>query len=813
MIENKAEENKNKENIKNTLIEDEIKSSYLDYAMSVIIGRALPDAKDGLKPVHKRILYSMHELGMLHNKPYKKSARVVGEVLGKYHPHGDSAVYDAMARMVQSFSLRYPLLDGQGNFGSIDGDAPAAMRYTEIRMAKLAEEMLADIDKETVDFKPNFDGSLQEPVVLPSRIPNLILNGSSGIAVGMATNIPPHNMVEVCDAAIHLITNPDCSVQDLMRYIKGPDFPTGATIIGKKGIIDAYETGKGKLVIRAKADIEEIKNKKCLVIKEIPYQINKANLLEEIAQAVRDKIVQGINDIRDESDKEGIRVVIELKKDATPEVVLNQLYQHTKLQDYYNVNLVCILDNQPKLMNLKEILQVFLMHRVNVITRRTQYELKKAEERKHILEGLIIAINNIDDVVAKIKKSKNADEAKNCLIRDYNLSEPQAKAILEMKLQKLASLEQQSIKNENEELRQAITRYKEILSDKNKVLEIIKNDFVELKRDYGDKRRTSIEEGYVEDIDIEDTIESQDVVVTISHAGYAKRIALDTYRAQNRGGKGITAAETKEEDFIEDVFVANTHSYILFFTNKGKVYWLKVYEIPEAGRYATGKPLVNLIHLDEDEKINAFVPIKEFDFGYLVMATKNGTIKKIQLSEFSRPRKTGIKAITLDEKDELIGVRWTDGNMQIILATKNGMAARFDEKDVRPMGRTASGVRGIRLKDDEVVSLEIVDEYKTLLTVTENGYGKRSAITEYRFIGRGGVGVINIKTSERNGKVVAVKAVTEEDDVILVTKSGVMIRIPVRTVSVIGRNTQGVRLMKLEPGDKVVSAAKVAYES
>lgn len=794
------------------LIEEEMKKSYIDYAMSVIVGRALPDIRDGLKPVHRRVLYTMWETGLLPSKPFRKSANVVGNCMARYHPHGDAAIYDTLVRMAQDFSLRYPLVQGQGNFGSIDGDSAAAMRYTEARLSKVAEQMLLDIDKETVDFQPNFDSSGKEPCLLPSKFPNLLVNGSAGIAVGMATNIPPHNMGEICDAVIHMIGSPDCTVNDLMRYVKGPDFPTGATILGTQGIHLAYNTGRGKVRVRANAEIIEDKGKQKIIVDAIPYQVNKSVLIEEMANLVRDKKIIGISDIRDESDKQGMSIVITLKKDANPQIVLNQLYSHTRMQQTFGIIMLVLVNNEPKVLNLKEAISYFLMHRKDVVTRRTQFELKKAEDRAHILEGLIIALNNIDEVVQKIKKSKDAAVASQMLISDYKLTEVQAKAILEMRLQKLASLEQQKIRDEHDELLKLINELKDILASETKIFGIIKDELNEIKQKFGDERKTQIQESDEDEkISEESLITPEEVVVTISHSGYVKRMPVSTYKQQGRGGRGIIAAETKEEDFLEHVFVANTHSYLLLFTSKGKIHWVKVYEIPDASRYAKGKAMVNLVQLDNDEKVSAFVPVKELDEKhFLIMATKNGTVKKTNLAQYSRPRKGGIIAITLDDDDKLIGVSLTSGNDQIILASKNGMAVRFNEEDVRPTGRSARGVRGIKLKgNDEVVGMVKAFDDRQLLSLTENGYGKRTDISEYRLIGRGGSGVINIQCSERNGNVVSVASVTDDDEIVAISKKGIMIRIGVKDISSIGRNTQGVRIMKLGSDDKVGALAKV----
>ena len=798
-----------------TVVEKEIKHAYLTYSMSVIVGRALPDVRDGLKPVHRRILYAMYDLGMLSNKPFKKSARIVGEVIGKYHPHGDIAAYDTLVRMVQDFSLRYPLIQGQGNFGSVDGDSAAAMRYTEARLSKISEEILEDLKKDTVDFQPNFDGELKEPVVLPCKLPNLLINGSSGIAVGMATNIPPHNIGEVIDGTIALIDKPDTNPEQLMRFIKGPDFPTGAIIQGMVGIREAYSTGKGKLKVKAKTRFETIKNRECIIVTEIPYQVNKAQLIEQIADSVNDKIITGIHDIRDESDREGMRIVIELKNDATAEVVLNQLFTHSRMESTFGIMFLGLVNNEPRLLNLKEIIQVFIDHRQEVVRRRSKFDLVRAEERAHILEGLIVALNNIDDVVQKIKKSKDAEAAKAMLVHDYSLSEVQAKAILEMRLQKLASLEQRQIKDEHKSMLELIIEIKAILASEQRILDIIKKELLEMKQKYSDPRRTEISaNGGDEQMNVEDLIEDEDVVVTVTHAGYVKRLPVTTYHQQGRGGKGIIGTATKEEDFVEQFFIASTHSTVLLFTNKGQVHWLKVYEIPEGSRQAKGKAIVNLVQLEQGEMIKAFVPVREFDDQhFLIMCTKSGTIKKTCLGEFSRPRKGGIRAITINEGDELVDVVLTDGAKTIVIATKEGMAIRFVETDVRPMGRSAAGVRGITLRDsDIVIGMVIAEDDKTLLTVTENGYGKRSPVEDYRLIKRGGVGVKNILCSDRNGKAVTIKSVTDDDELMLISQNGIIIRTSIKQISVIGRSTQGVRLMKLEDGDKLVDAANIVSE-
>ncbi|MEM4637695.1 MAG: DNA gyrase subunit A [Candidatus Woesearchaeota archaeon] len=800
----------------NQPIEDEMKKSYLDYAMSVIVGRALPDVRDGLKPVHRRILFAMNELGNTYNKPFKKCARIVGEVLGKYHPHGDAAVYDSLVRMAQDFSLRYTLIQGQGNFGSIDGDNAAAMRYTEARLSKISDELLQDIDKETVEFIPNFDGTLKEPVVLPSKFPNLLVNGSSGIAVGMATNIPPHNLKESCEAVKALINNPDISVEEIFEILKGPDFPTGAEILGKKGILEAYKNGKGIIKIRSVIDVEKNKDKTRLIVKEIPYQINKSSLVENIAELVRDKKINDISDLRDESDKEGIRIVIELKKDANPEIVKNLLYTHSRLQDTFGINFVALVNKEPKLLNIKEYLNSYLNHRLIIVRKRTEYDLKKAEERAHILEGLKIALENIDDVVFKIKNSKSAEEAKTVLIKKYSLTEIQANAILDMKLQKLAALEQEKIKNEYEEINVKIKDYKNILSSEEKILSIIKNEMDEIIEKYSknDSRKTKIVEiDDDEDFDIEDLIPNEPVVITITNSGYIKRMPIEYYKTQNRGGKGIIASDLKDGDFIEQVFVAETHSYLLIITNKGVLHWLKVYKIPDASRHSLGKAIVNLLELETDEKVNAIIPIKDFDDKhYLIMITKKGIIKKTNLIEFSNPRKGGIIAINMDAEngDKLIGAKLTDGTKNILIATKNGQAALFDEQDVRPTGRQSQGVRGIKLEnDDEVIGMIIAENDKQVLTLTENGYGKRTPISEYRLISRGGKGVRNIICSERNGKVVSILSVKDDDEVLFISKKGLIIRTECSQISSVGRNTQGVRLMKLISGDKAVSMTKI----
>ncbi len=798
-----------KEKILPVAIEEEMKRSYIDYAMSVIVGRALPDVRDGLKPVHRRILYAMYELGLFHNKPYKKSARIVGEVLGKYHPHGDAAVYDALVRMVQDFSLRYPLIDGQGNFGSIDGDAPAAMRYTEARLAEIAEEMLADIEKDTVDFVPNFDDSLKEPSVLPAKLPNLLVNGSSGIAVGMATNIPPHNLCEVCDAIALLIDNPDASLEELMEVIKGPDFPTGAYILGREGIIRAYTTGRGTIRLRGRTHIEEGKRKKRIIITEIPYMVNKAKLIESIADLVRNKKIEGITDIRDESDREGMRVVIELRQNASPEVILNQLYKNTQLETTFGIINLVLVDGEPRVLNLRDTILEFIRHRKEVVTRRTRFELARAEKRAHILEGLRIALKNIDAIIKLIRGSPSAAEAKEALMKKFSLTETQAQAILDMRLQKLAKLEREKIEEEYRRLLREIEHLRSLLASEKKILQVVKKETLELKRKYGDERRTEIvaEAG---EISIEDLIAREEMVVTITQGGYIKRLPVSTYRQQRRGGRGIVGVEAKE-DQVKDIYVASTHDYMLFFSNTGKVYWRKVYEIPTAGRYSRGKAMVNLIEEAANERITATLAVNDFsEERYVFFATKLGKVKKTPLSAFGKPRRGGILAISLAEGDELVEVELTDGRQEILLATRYGKAIRFSEEDVRPMGRTAMGVTGITLRrKDEVVGVEVVKPGTTILAVTENGYGKRTPIEEYPLQRRGGKGVINIIPSVRNGLVVGVLSVVDSDEVVLTSAKGVVIRLKAKEISVMGRNTQGVRLMKLEEGDRVVALAKV----
>ena len=796
-------------------LEEEMKSSYIDYAMSVIVARALPDVRDGLKPVHRRVLYGMHELGMFHNKPYKKSARIVGEVLGKYHPHGDTAVYDTMVRMVQDFSLRYPLIDGQGNFGSVDGDSPAAMRYTEARLARISDEILRDLDKNTVDFIPNFDDSLQEPTVLPSYLPNLLINGSSGIAVGMATNIPPHNLGEVVDGLAALIKNPNITIEKLMKNIIAPDFPTAGIIYGYAGVKEAFLTGRGRIIVRAKANIETQKSgREHIVITELPYQVNKANLIEKIADLVRSGKINDISNIRDESDRDGMRVVIELKKDAQPAIVLNQLFVHTQMQTTFGVIMLALVKGVPKVLNLKEALQHFLDHRMEVLIRRTKFDLDAAEKRAHILEGYIIALDNIDAVIQTIKKSKDVETAKQNLMKKFKLSEIQAKAILDMRLQRLTGLERQKIEDEYKETIKLIEKLKGILKSEEKRKLIITEEIQEIKKKYADPRRTEIVYDY-EDFSLEDIIAEEDVVVTISHSGFIKRFPVSGYRKQGRGGKGVTGAGTKEDDFIEHMFIASTHQYILFFTDKGKVYWLKVHEIPEGGRAARGRSILNLLQKDKDEMITAFVAVKEFsDDKFLIMATEQGTVKKTVLSAYGNVRKGGINAINLKKSDRLIEVKMTDGTNDIMIGTRNGFAVRFNEKDARDMGRTATGVRGVRLgKGDKVVGLLVIKRQgMSVLVVTEKGFGKRSDINDYRLTHRGGKGVITVKTSDKIGKMIAMMEVNDNDELVIISTKGMVIRQSMKDIRVMGRATQGVRVIRLKDGDSIADIAKVVPE-
>ncbi|MBQ4178644.1 MAG: DNA gyrase subunit A [Elusimicrobia bacterium] len=801
-----------------TNLQDEMKSSYIDYAMSVIVGRALPDVRDGLKPVHRRILYAMKEMGVRRNTPYKKSARIVGDVLGKYHPHGDSSVYDALVRMVQDFSMRYPLVDGQGNFGSVDGDDPAAMRYTEVRMDYIADEMLADIDKDTIDYIPNYDGSLQEPLILPTKLPELLINGSSGIAVGMATNIPTHNLSEVIDGTIAFIDDPEISISEIMKYIKGPDFPTAALILGKAGIKDYMETGRGSVKMRAKTEIEEMKGgREAIIITELPYQVNKAMLITSIANLVKDKKIDGISDLRDETDRHGMRVVIELKRDANAQVVLNQLFKHTQMQTSFGVIMLALVNNKPKVLNIKEMLYHFVEHRKVIVVRRTKFELKKAEARAHILEGLKIAIDNLDAVVKTIRQSPDTDTARINLMERFRLSKLQAQAILDMKLQQLTGLERKKIDEEYIEVIKNIERLKSILEDPKKVLAIIKDELLQLKEKYGDKRRTHLTAD-AEDFNIEDLIQEEEVVVTVSNAGYIKRIPVNTYRVQARGGRGVVGMTTKEDDFVAKMFVTSTHAYLLSFTTRGRLYWSRVYEIPEGTRTSKGKAIVNIIQLSSpDEKITASIPIRSFNpkdikDEYLLMCTRKGTIKKIALSEFANPRKGGIIAIKLEDGDILMDVKKIEKNPEVVIATKKGIAIRFKEQDVRAIGRAGQGVRGISLeKDDEVIGMEVFSPEDVFVSVAENGYGKRTEVGKYRLQKRGGKGVINMQTSERNGNVIYIGK-ANEGQIMLITEHGITIRSKVDKISVIGRNTQGVRLVRLEEGDKVASVATVVGE-
>ncbi len=793
-------------------IEDEMKDSYISYAMSVIVGRALPDVRDGLKPVHRRILYGMKELGLEHTKPYKKSARIVGEVLGKYHPHGDVAVYDSLVRMVQDFSLRYPLAEGQGNFGSVDGDAPAAMRYTEARMAAITEEMLSDLEKDTVEFVPNFDASLKEPTVLPATLPNLLINGSSGIAVGMATNIPPHNLSEVSQGVAAVIDDPDISIKDLMKIIKAPDFPTGGTICGREGVKQAYTTGRGLIKIRAKAGIEEQKSgKESIIITEIPYQVNKANMIEATAQLVTDKKVEGISDIRDESDKDGLRVVIELKRDANAQVILNQLFKHTQLEVSFGIIMLALVDNRPKVLNLKQMLECYIAHRKEIVIRRTKFDLARAKERAHILEGLKKALANLDKIIELIRKSKSEAEAKEALIKKFDFSDVQAQAILEMQLRRLTALERDKLEAEYLELIKKIELYESILKSEKKVYQIVKEEVLKIKEKYGDERMTDVV-GEVEDLEVEDLIAEEDVVITVSNTGYIKRLPVSAYRKQRRGGHGVTGADVKEEDFVEHLFIATTHEHILFFTNQGRVLWLKVYDIPQAGRQARGKAIINLLEMQQGEKMSAFIPVKEYKEGcFLVMATKQGIIKKTTLEAYSHPRKGGIIGITLEKGDELIGVEMTDGKKEILLATREGKAIRFPESQVRDMGRSAKGVKGITLaKKDEVIAMSVADPEATILTVTSLGFGKRSQFKEYRTQSRGGKGIINIRVTAKNGEAVALKTVSEKDEIMIMTGKGVIVRCPVKDIRSTGRAAQGVKIIKLDDKDRVSSIASVA---
>ena len=796
-------------------VEEELKKSFISYAMAVIVTRALPDVRDGLKPVHRRILYSMSELGYTPDKPYRKSARIVGDVLGKYHPHGDSSVYDAMVRLAQDFSIRYMLVDGQGNFGSVDGDGAAAMRYTEARMSRLSLELVRDIDKETVDFYPNFDETLMQPSVMPSRYPNLLVNGSSGIAVGMATNIPPHNLGEVVDAVVYMIDHPDCSVDDLMQFVKGPDFPTGGVILGKRGIYDAYHEGRGRIIVRAKSEIEDMGgNRQRIVVTEIPYMVNKARLIEKIAELVHEKTVDGISDIRDESDRDGMRIVIDLKRDVNANIVLNYLYKHTQLQDTFGAIMLALVDGEPKILSLRQIIHHYIEHQEDVIRRRTQYDLNKAEARSHILEGLIIALDNIDEVVRMIRASRTAQEAKTGLMERFGLSDRQAQAILDMRLQRLTGLERDKIEAEYAELQKQIAYFRAVLADEQLVLGIIRDEILEIRDKFADERRTEIS-ALDGEIDMLDLIEEEDMVVTMTHYGYVKRLPKTTYRAQRRGGKGVIATTTREEDFVEQMYVTSTHDPILFFTNKGRVYQLNCYEIPEAGRTARGTAIVNLLQLSPGEKVTTMLPFpaEKSEGTYLVMATRKGTIKRTELSEFMNLRRAGLIAIVLRDDDELIGVRRTEGDSDILVGTRDGMSIRFHESDMRPMGRSAMGVRSIDLDEgDEVIDVAFVEEGAQVLSITENGYGKRTDIDEYRLQQRGGKGIKAMNLTEKTGNLAAQLLVHDDEDLLLITSDGTVIRTPVNSISVLGRNTQGVRLMRVGEDSKVVCVARAEPE-
>lgn len=800
-------------------IESEMKKSFIDYAMSVIVDRALPDVRDGLKPVHRRILYAMYGLGFTPDKAHRKCATTVGEVLGKFHPHGDAAVYESMVRMAQNFSLRYMLVDGHGNFGSIDGDPPAAMRYTEAKLSKISMEMLREINKDTVDFKPNFDEHEIEPVVLPSRFPNLLVNGSSGIAVGMATNIPPHNLGEVIDGIIKVIDNPEITIDDLIKIIKGPDFPTAGIIVGKQGIKNAFKTGRGRIVIRAVTNIEQMnQNKQRIVVTELPYQVNKSRLVEKIAELVKDKRIEGISDLRDESGRDGMRIVIELKRDANANVVLNQLYKNTQMQDNFSANMLALVQTEdkkfePRLINLRQAIDYYVDHQKEVIVRRTKYELDKAEARAHILEGLKIAIDNLDEVIKIIRTSKNESAAKENLTNRFAFSDKQAQAIVDMRLGRLTALEREKLENEYREIMEKIKYYKDVLANEFMVLNIIKDELTEIKGKYADERRTQIiaDEG---EIDIEDLIQEEKSVITLTHFGYVKRLPADTYKSQRRGGKGIIGLSTREEDFVENLFVTSTHDYILFFTNKGRVYRLKAYEIPESGRQAKGTAIVNLLQLDADEKVTAVIPVDEYKEGlYLLLATKNGVVKKTDLMEYDNIRKGGLAAVALRENDELIDVRLTDGTKDILLVTRNGMSIRFNEEDARPLGRVSQGVRGIKLeKDDEVIGMAAFIEDTNLLVVTENGFGKRTELDEYKVQARGGKGILTYRVTAKTGKIAGMKLVNDKDDIMLISSDGTIIRINVKDISILGRATQGVTLMRMDEGVHLVSVARIVNE-
>jgi DNA gyrase subunit A len=797
-----------------TDIHEEMRRSYLDYAMSVIIGRALPDVRDGLKPVHRRVLYAMHEMGLHFNRPHRKAARVVGDVLGKYHPHGDAAVYDTIVRLVQDFSMRYPLIDGQGNFGSVDGDAPAAMRYTEVRLSRLAQEMLRDIDKETVDFVPNYDESTQEPTLLPTVLPNLLVNGSSGIAVGMATNVPPHNLTEVVDAVILQLENPDTTLEELMQALPGPDFPTAGYIHGRQGILDAYRTGRGLIQMRAKVVIEKARGgRENIIVTELPYQVNKARLVERIAELIREKKIDGVADLRDESDREGMRIVLELKKDEPAPPILNSLYKHTAMQSTFGVIMLALVDNQPKVLTLEEMIASFIEHRKAVVIRRTRYELRQAEARAHILEGYRIALDHLDAVIQLIRRSRSVDEARAGIVEQFGMTETQAQAVLDLRLQRLTQLERQKIQDEYQATIQLIAKLQAILGNEALVREIIREELTALKEQYGDPRRTEILEETAE-ISFEDMVADEEMVVTISHGGYIKRSPLTVYRAQRRGGKGMTGMATKEEDYVEYLFVATTHSYILLFTNLGRVHWLKVHEVPQLGRAAKGKALVNFLQVQPGETVTAMIPIRQFEVDkYLLMAARRGVVKKTELSAYANPRAGGIIALTLDEGDELIAVRLTSGRDEVFLATRQGMAIRFEEGEVRPIGRTGRGVIGIDLEEgDEVVAADVVRSGTAILTVNERGYGKRTELEEYRLQGRGGKGIINVRVTEKNGPVVGTLQVQEQDHVMMISQEGKVNRLPVREISVIGRATQGVRLQGLEPNDRVAAVTSLVAD-
>lgn len=810
-------------------IEDEMKSAYIDYSMSVIVSRALPDVRDGLKPVHRRVLYGMYELGVLSNRAHKKSARIVGEVLGKYHPHGDSSVYDAMVRMAQEWSLRYLMVDGQGNFGSVDGDSPAAMRYTEARMKKISEDMLADIEKETVDFQLNFDDTLQEPTVMPTRIPNLLINGASGIAVGMATNMAPHNLTEVIDGTLAYIDNNDIEIDELITHVKAPDFPTGGIIYGYEGVREAFKTGRGRIVIRAKVGFEEVNGREAIIVTEIPYQVNKAEMIKKTADLVNEKKIEGISNIRDESDRNGMRIVYELKRDAVPNVVLNTLYKYTQLQSSFSVNNIALVKGRPQMLNLKDLIHHFVEHRHDVVVRRAQFDLRKAEERAHILEGLIIASDNIDEVIALIRSSKDGDEARTKLIERFNLSEIQARAIVEMRLRQLTGLEQDKLRAEYEEIMKLIAYLKELLASKEMRMQVIKDELIEVKEKYGDERRSQIEYAGG-DVSIEDLIADESVVVTISHAGYIKRTSLSEYKTQNRGGVGQKGSATRDQDFLEHLFVATNHQYLMFFTQKGKCFWMRVYEIPEGTKASKGRAIQNLINIEQDDKVKAFIctqDLKDQDYinsHYVIMATKQGQVKKTPLEQYSRPRQNGINAITIKEDDELIGAKLTTGNSQVLIAVKSGKLVRFEEEKTRPMGRTASGVRGITLADekDEVIGLVSIDKDHVndsqLLVVTENGYGKRTKLVDddgedvYRITNRGGKGVKTLNITDKTGQLISINDVTDEDDLMIINKSGLTIRMKISDLRVMGRATQGVRLINIKGNDSIAAVTKVLRE-